>query len=313
MATRASSYGFRSVTARQASDVIGARCSKPSILGAPVARATLSWRRWPGACIAAASASARFRFSSSNVWPENQRSIPRRSTARPGMCWRRRCVRRRCEAHRPLRPRLGRYPLVTAETSYSSEGTEVPLRIAVVAWGLAGAAACAVMAVLEPNLVEEGFPLHVAQRLLAGQRLYRDIVFFTGPLPFELLALLFRIFGENILVARAAVVVLHGITSAATFDLARRAGAGPLAHLAAALVVVSPALLFPLYSIYFHTTVATSLTLLAVYAAVRAAESIGWACAAGVLAGSVMLSKQTVGATLGVGLLVALWVFASRE
>lgn len=202
---------------------------------------------------------------------------------------------------------------MTAETSYSSEGTEVPLRIAVVAWGLAGAAACAVMAVLEPNLVEEGFPLHVAQRLLAGQRLYRDIVFFTGPLPFELLALLFRIFGENILVARAAVVVLHGITSAATFDLARRAGAGPLAHLAAALVVVSPALLFPLYSIYFHTTVATSLTLLAVYAAVRAAESIGWACAAGVLAGSVMLSKQTVGATLGVGLLVALWVFASRE
>jgi 4-amino-4-deoxy-L-arabinose transferase-like glycosyltransferase len=203
---------------------------------------------------------------------------------------------------------------VTPETSPSIAGIEAPpLRVAAMTWGFAGAAACATMAVLEPNLVEEGFPLHVAQRLLAGEHLYRDIVFYTGPLPFELLALLFRIFGESVLVARAVVVALHGITSAATFGLARRAGSGALAHVAAAIVVVSPMLLFPLYSIYFHTTLAMSLTVLAVYAAVRATESIGWACAAGVLAASVALSKQTVGATLGLGLLLTLWRVTSPE
>jgi hypothetical protein len=202
---------------------------------------------------------------------------------------------------------------VTAETSHSSKGDGAAQHIAVVAWGLAGAVGCALMALLEPNLVEEGFPLHVAQRLLAGQRLYRDIAFFTGPLPFELLALLFRIFGESILVARGAVVVLAGLTAATTFDLARRAGTGALAHLAAAFVVVAPALLFPLYSIYFHTTFAMSLAMLAVYAAVRAPTSAGWACTSGVLAACVALSKQTVGATLGLGLLGALWLVASRE
>jgi hypothetical protein len=202
---------------------------------------------------------------------------------------------------------------VTAETSRRVEAIEAPQRIAVVGWGLAGAATCAAMAVLEPSLLEEGLPIHVAQRLLSGEHLYRDIVFFTGPLPFELLALLFRIFGESLLVARTAVVVLLGITAAATFDLARRSGVGPLAHVAAATIVVSPALLFPLYSIYFYTTIATSLTLLAVYAAVRGTKSIGWACAAGVLAASVALSKQTVGATLGVGLLLVLWRVTSRD
>jgi hypothetical protein len=202
---------------------------------------------------------------------------------------------------------------VTAETSHSVEAIESPQRVAVAAWGLAGAATCAAMALLEPSLLEEGLPIHVAQRLLSGEHLYRDVVFFTGPLPFEVLALLFRIFGESILVARAVVVVLLGIAAAATFDLARRAGVGPLAHVAAATIVVSPVLLFPLYSIYFYTTIATSLSLLAVYAAVRGTESFGWACASGVLAASVALSKQTVGATLGVGLLVVLWGVTSRD
>src|SRR5215472_1284054 len=195
MATRGYCCGFPSATAHPAFAAIDAWFSKPSIRGAHGARGTPSWRRWPGAYIAAASASERFRSCSSNAWPANRRSTPRRSTARPGMCSPPRCIRRRCDARRLPLLRLGRSPLVTAETSHSSQGAEATQHIAVVAWGLAGAVACALMALLEPNLVEEGFPLHVAQRLVAGQHLYRDIAFFTGPVPFELLALLFRIFG----------------------------------------------------------------------------------------------------------------------
>jgi len=141
------------------------------------------------------------------------------------------------------------YLWAVSETLYRGRGIEVRGRVAVIAWGLAGALACAAMAALEPNLLEEGVTIHVAERLVAGQHLYRDIVFFTGPFPFELLAFLFRMFGESILVARTAVVVLHGITSAAAFDLAQRARIGTAAHLAAAFIALSPVLLFPLCSI----------------------------------------------------------------
>ena len=74
------------------------------------------------------------------------------------------------------------------------------LRGAVV-WALAGFAAGVSMLPLEPSLGEEGGMIHLAQRLLDGERLYRDIFWFTGPLPFDVLALLFRIFGEEIGVA----------------------------------------------------------------------------------------------------------------
>ena len=83
-------------------------------------------------------------------------------------------------------------------------------------WALVGFSACWSLTDLEPNLVEEGLLLHVAQRLVHGEHLYRDIVFFTGPLPFELLGLLFRIFGEEIAVGRAVMALFLGGATAAT-------------------------------------------------------------------------------------------------
>jgi hypothetical protein len=64
---------------------------------------------------------------------------------------------------------------------------------------------------LEPNLLEEGIALHLAQRMLQGEHLFRDLASFTGPLPFELLALLFRAFGDDIFVARGAVALMQGV------------------------------------------------------------------------------------------------------
>lgn len=176
----------------------------------------------------------------------------------------------------------------------------------VLAWGLLGAAACGAMIPLEPNLVEEGFALHVAQRLADGEHLYRDIIFFSGPLPFELLGALFRVFGDSVWVARGSIVVLHALATAATFVTARRAGAGPFAHTAAAAMVAAPVLLFPLFSIYFHTTVATYLTLLALFAGTGASRSRRWAIATGVLVACVAISKQSIGAVLAITLGIAL-------
>ncbi len=149
-----------------------------------------------------------------------------------------------------------------------------PLWLDGVAWAVLGAAFCISVGVLEPSLLEEGFIVHAAQRMIGGEHLYRDIVFFTGPFPFELLALLFRIFGEEISVARTAVALLHGVSCAAGFGLARRAGAGPFAHAAAACIAGAPVLLFPLLSTFFYATLALHLSLMAAYAALRGTRSL---------------------------------------
>ena len=53
-------------------------------------------------------------------------------------------------------------------------------------WGLLGATACLAVAGLEPNLVEEGLVVHVAQRLVSGEHMYRDITFFSLRIPLVL-------------------------------------------------------------------------------------------------------------------------------
>ncbi len=174
------------------------------------------------------------------------------------------------------------------------------------AWGVLGFAAVLAVAGLEPNLVEEGLLLHVGQRLAAGEHLYRDIVFFTSPLPFELLGVLFRVFGDEVRVARAAAAVFHAVATAATFGLARRAGAGPAAHAAAAVMVATPLLLFPMFSMYYYTPLAVCVGAASVYAALRGLDSALWAFAAGVGVAAVALCKQTLGAAFAAALLPAM-------
>ncbi|MFQ5417457.1 MAG: hypothetical protein ACE5FL_10470, partial [Myxococcota bacterium] len=136
--------------------------------------------------------------------------------------------------------------------------------------------------------------------------LYRDVVSHTGPLPYELLAALFRVFGAKLLVARGAVVVLQAVATAAVFASARRGGAGPLAHPAAAVVAAAPLWMLPLLSIYYYSNFAFYLGLLAVYAGVRALHSDAWAVATGVLISAIALCKQNTGAQLGLVLLPAM-------
>lgn len=158
---------------------------------------------------------------------------------------------------------------------------------------------------LEPDLLEEGMIVHFAQRMAHGEHLYRDLVFFSGPLPFELLSLLFRIFGEEIVVGRWAIVVLMAGATAAAFGLAARSRSGPLAHVVTAAFAVAPILLFPLVSIFFYSALALALAMPAAFAALRGLEDRRWAIAAGALAACVALTKQSVGIVLGPGLVLA--------
>ncbi|MEZ4217168.1 MAG: hypothetical protein R3E88_11870 [Myxococcota bacterium] len=171
------------------------------------------------------------------------------------------------------------------------------------AWAMAGAAACAWMTPLEPNMLEEGIALHLAQRMVGGEHLFRDLASFTGPLPFELLALLFRAFGDGIFVARGAVAAMHGAATAACFALAYRARGDALAHVAAAAFAAAPVLLFPLFSLYFYALTALHLAMIAAWATARALDDARFALAAGALVALVALCKQNLGAGLAVAFL----------
>jgi hypothetical protein len=178
-------------------------------------------------------------------------------------------------------------------------------------WILIGGAVCAAMAPLEPNLLEEGLMLHVGERMLKGHHLYGDILLVTGPVPYALTALLFAVFGESVLVARAGVVALQALASGAVFAMARRAGVGPWAHAAAACFASGPVFFFPLLSTMFYTTIATSLAIVSAYLGLRAIRSAPWAVAAGVSVALTALSKQTVGAVLAVALVATVAALAA--
>ena len=194
-------------------------------------------------------------------------------------------------------------------TDAASAGSGAPLW-PVLVWGLLGGAVAAVMAPLEPSLLEEGLMLHVAQRLADGANLYSDVMSITGPFPYELLALGFQVFGDEIWVARAIMVIFQALSVAVIFAWARRAGSGAFAHAAAASLVATPILFFPLFTFFFYTTVAFHLCVLAGYAALRSLENsstsaaLAWGLAAGFLIACTALSKQTIGVLLALGLVL---------
>ena len=183
----------------------------------------------------------------------------------------------------------------------------------VLVWAAIATAICAAMAPLEPNLLEEGIIVHLAQRMVDGERLFVDLASFTGPFPFEFLALLFRLVGEEIAVARAAVAVFSGVSCAAVFALARRASLGDWAHVVAATVATGPVFLFPLHSTFFYSTLAYHLVLVSGYAGLRARDSDGWAVATGVLAALVALTKQSVGLVIAPALMLAVLACSPPE
>jgi len=185
--------------------------------------------------------------------------------------------------------------------------------VAVLLWMLVAVVAGGWVSDLEPNLLEEGIVVHAAERMAAGEHLYRDVLVHTAPLPYELLALLFRIFGVELGVARNAVLVFQALATGLCFAALRRAGLGARAHVAAAGVAAAPLLLFPLFSTFFYSTLAFYLGLVALYPALRAREGTGWAVLTGLVVASVALCKQSTGALFAGALVPGLFLAAPRS
>jgi Dolichyl-phosphate-mannose-protein mannosyltransferase len=151
---------------------------------------------------------------------------------------------------------------------------------------------------LEPD---EGIVLAGAERILRGEVPYRDFFSFYTPGSFYLVALLFRVFGDSLVVGRASLAVTGAGCSVITYVLARRVCSRDIALFAALLATIAGA---AYRFLVLHNWYSTLLCCLAVYAAVHLIDSRKpiWALATGSLAALTVLFEQSKGAGLCLGL-----------
>ena len=165
---------------------------------------------------------------------------------------------------------------------------------------------------LEPD---EGIVLQGAQRILAGQVPYRDFFSFYTPGSYYALALLFKIFGSSLPVARTALALAGAVLSSITYLLARRVCSRAVALTMATLATLTT---LPYRFLVLHNWDSTLWACLALYCAVRLVEmpSRKWAFALGLFTSLTALFEQSKGAGLCFGLgmgFLAIWFLQGRR
>jgi 4-amino-4-deoxy-L-arabinose transferase-like glycosyltransferase len=155
---------------------------------------------------------------------------------------------------------------------------------------------------IEPD---EGIILQGAQRILRGEVLYRDFFSFFTPGSYYFVALIFRVFGSSIIVARTALVLIGATFSVITYLLARRVCSRESSLFVAGLVTATT---LPYRFLVLHNWDSTLWACLAVYCAVRLVESprSSWAFGVGTFVSLTFLFEQSKGAGLGLGLSLGL-------
>lgn len=147
---------------------------------------------------------------------------------------------------------------------------------------------------------DEGIILQGAQRILNGQVLYRDFFSFYTPGSYYLTALLFKLFGNSILIARASLVLCGAIFSTLTYVVARRVSSTWSSLLAAYLLTVT---CMPFRFLVSHWD-STALAYLALYSGILWVERPRylWAFMTATFVSLTCLFEQSKGAGLLIGI-----------
>ncbi len=159
---------------------------------------------------------------------------------------------------------------------------------------------------------DEGIVLQGAERILRGEVLYRDFFSFLTPGSYYLLALLFKLFGNSLMVARSTLVLYGGVFTAFAYFVARRVSSRWAALLIAYLTLVtSVSWRFAV----LHNWDSTFWLCLAVYCSVLLAQTrqARWAFGAGTFGSLTFLFEQSKGAGFVLGLLLAFILIAWVE
>lgn len=151
---------------------------------------------------------------------------------------------------------------------------------------------------MEPD---EGILLQGAQRILAGQVLYRDFFSFYTPGSYYELAFVFRVFGSALVVARTMLALTGATISVIIYLLARRVCSQAVAITIAVFATVSS---LPYRFLVLPNWNSTLWACAALYCAVRFVEhpEVKWAFALGSAASITMVFEQSKGAGLCLGL-----------
>lgn len=156
-----------------------------------------------------------------------------------------------------------------------------------------------------PNMYDEGLVLTDAMRVAAGQMPHRDFYVNYGPAQFYILAGLFKVFGQALIVERLYDLLIKSLIVASIFAVTLRYCRRSIAVCAAAAAAAW------VFSIVVTGTAMVPVTLLGLSAAILVAPVLarkvpaGRLLAAGAIAGVTALFRYEIGAGLfGVGTLV---------
>lgn len=156
---------------------------------------------------------------------------------------------------------------------------------------------------------DEGIILQGAQRVLDGQVPYRDFFSFFTPGSYYLIAMVFRIFGNSLIVAHTALALIGAGCSPLTYLLARRVCSRQSSLLVTGLMTVTT---LPFRFLVLHNWDSTLLACLALYCAVRLLETPAhtWAFAAASFTSLTFLFEQSKGGGLLLGLVAGFLLVA---
>jgi hypothetical protein len=183
-------------------------------------------------------------------------------------------------------------------------------------WSTAVAAGIALLALLAqlPILgrgvvpLDEGQLVAIAERLRQGEVLYRDV--YTGIFPgiYYLTALLFGVFGEDVLVTRWAAAAVNAASAALLYLLGVQAMRPAWALLAPALLVALVPFAYPALTMFNYSSLALACALGALLLCLRylASGQARVGVCAGLALGACGLVKQNFGALAAAALVVAL-------
>lgn len=167
------------------------------------------------------------------------------------------------------------------------------------------------------DLRDEGYLYYNVKRVAEGSVPHRDFVGLYGPGVYLLNALPYRLFGGEILPVRKSIAGIKAAAVALAYLIARHLVSTGFALVAAVLAAVFwGSVVWNLNTPYaaLYTIPLGMLALLLLLRGLRHA-SHAWLFAAGVVAGSGVLFKQSLGAVIGygLGLAVMAWAMASSE
>ena len=197
-------------------------------------------------------------------------------------------------------------PLKTPYQTTESLSSVIPEKVPLERWIALGVFATAMLYLglfrrftsMDPD---EGIILQGAQRILAGQVLYRDFFSYFTPGSYYFLALIFKIFGSSVVVARTTLVIYGGLFSVFTYFMSRRVCSRGFALLSAYLVTLT---CLPWRFLELHNWDSTLWMCAAIYCGIRFLESrgLGWIFAVGSFVSFTFLCEQSKGGGLALGI-----------